>query len=543
MRSLTALLLALSLAGTNLLLALSQAGTDLLTQAPPTLPSEQAGAPSVTSLLRRFEKRNAPYEKFLETRPTLVVCDNGDEAVRALAPAIANFTIVRLNKGEKPPPWNHTDPVFLHFNKCIEHPYVKEAKERRRNSPYLVAPRLPPPAATDEGEGGAWLNGVRFPSFAGNATPYLRVARDRPILLRALGEVFWRDIYRGQRHNDVDLVVYRERSTPVPGCLTAHWVQGVAMTAERGVGGEFGLRKSTAILEGTAANPHKPPKAEYEKFCSFVTRRDPMELVRLFNTTYYDTDALVRYLFFRQLGEHRPCEWVTGCPGSPQESFRCMVGYKFHITMDNTNLDGYVSEKLFNGALGGGIPIYFGADDVGRYVNERSFVRCAVSPVVIAGMRSLYPRTTRPRLWHFDHASSWPTEEELYAWADEHLRPQLEPCVRRVVELDGDDAEYMRVLNEPFVVDKDIMSGAYPLRGLALAYGLLAGPAEALGGDFAPLPPVPGNDRARPDEILMPAKAHELGAAALPERVRAPGLQVTRVNKCRCNAHGCHCDD
>jgi len=56
-----------------------------------------------------------------------------------------------------------------------------------------------------------------------------------------------------------------------------------------------------------------------------------------------------------------------------------MVGYKFHIVMDNTLVDGYVSEKLFNGALGGGVPIYFGASDVGKYVNEKSFIHCNVN--------------------------------------------------------------------------------------------------------------------------------------------------------------------
>ena len=54
--------------------------------------------------------------------------------------------------------------------------------------------------------------------------------------------------------------------------------------------------------------------------------------------------------------------------------------------------NGYVSEKLFNGFRGGGIPIYFGASDVGKYINPKSFVQCNVSRQIIEEMRKFYPR-------------------------------------------------------------------------------------------------------------------------------------------------------
>lgn len=125
-----------------------------------------------------------------------------------------------------------------------------------------------------------------------------------------------------------------------------------------------------------------------------------------------------------------------------------------------------------SGALGGGIPIYFGANDVGKYVNQNSFIYCNVSREVIDEMRSLYPRRPRPRPFLFKN-SSWPTDEELLSWADKYLRPQLEPCVKRVIELDSNDEDYMSVLREPFIKNEDIMSGQYPLRGVALAYNVL----------------------------------------------------------------------
>ncbi|KAL7529486.1 hypothetical protein ACHAXR_002993 [Thalassiosira sp. AJA248-18] len=209
----------------------------------------------------------------------------------------------------------------------------------------------------------------------------------------------------------------------------------------------------------------------------------------MFNSTRYETDAFVRHMFFLQLSEYKPCERITDCPsGDPYTGFKCMVGYKFHITMENTLIDGYVSEKLFNGALGGGIPIYFGASDVGKYVNEKSFIHCDVSREVIDEMRSFYPRRPRQgdRPFLFNYSSSWPTDKELLSWADKYLRPQLDPCVKRVVELDSNDEDFMSVLNEPFILNKDIMSGVYPLKGVALAYNLLRN--LDTGNDFVTVP-------------------------------------------------------
>lgn len=139
-----------------------------------------------------------------------------------------------------------------------------------------------------------------------------------------------------------------------------------------------------------------------------------------------------------------------------------------------TKLRAHIS-CVCSGALGGGIPVYFGAPDVGKYVNKKSFVHCDVSKDVIEEMRSFYPRRPRPRPFLFKNISStWPTNEEMLAWADGYLRKELEPCVRRVIELDNDDAKYMSVLSEPFILNEEIMNGMYPLRGVMLAYNTLA---------------------------------------------------------------------
>jgi hypothetical protein len=42
-----------------------------------------------------------------------------------------------------------------------------------------------------------------------------------------------------------------------------------------------------------------------------------------------------------------------------------------------------------------------------------------------------------------------------------------------VIELDTNDTAFREVLDEPFITDNGIMSGEYPLRGVASAYNLL----------------------------------------------------------------------
>jgi len=153
----------------------------------------------------------------------LVVCNNVDNS---LTPIFDNFTIVRLNMKDEPPPWNAT--VFLHYDEgCKSHPYVKESLERRNQSPLLDYHNFS--SSIIEQTSGLWVNGVHWPQFSSaNDTPYLRVIHDRPAIFKTYGEVFWRMHYGSQSCSDVDFVVYREVETLLPDCLTIHFLQGVS---------------------------------------------------------------------------------------------------------------------------------------------------------------------------------------------------------------------------------------------------------------------------------------------------------------------------
>ncbi|KAL7484251.1 hypothetical protein ACHAW6_009891 [Cyclotella cf. meneghiniana] len=404
----------------------------------------------------------------LSSKPYLIVCHRMEDW---FYPVSNHFTILRIADGELPP-WNAT-ALLLHEDVfCADHPYVKEAIRRRTEAPFLFDATNSPPGSFD-----GWKHGVFWPESL-NSAKSLRVLKDRPALVRLRGEVFWRN--NGRTCQDVDFIVDRQKERLFDDCLTIHFVQGVSSAylrefSDTGLrGGDLGVQATADIYERRVLHPKADPNITlpYDKFCSFLIRFDPNNLVDMFNSSNYDIDAIVRHMFFRQLGEYKPCTRVTDCKGNPYTSYKCMSqGYKFHITMENTLVDGYVSEKLFNGALGSGIPIYFGASDVGSYINIKSFVYCNVSRSVIDEMRTFYPRAPKPRPFLFNRTSKgfWPTEEELYTWADGYLRSQLEPCVRRVMELDANDTAFREVVSEPFISNHDLLSGQYPFQGIELA--------------------------------------------------------------------------
>ena len=50
--------------------------------------------------------------------------------------------------------------------------------------------------------------------------------------------------------------------------------------------------------------------------------------------------------------------------------------YKFVVNFENSETNGYITEKIFNVFASGSIPIYHGAPDIEEYANADSFVHC-----------------------------------------------------------------------------------------------------------------------------------------------------------------------
>ena len=96
--------------------------------------------------------------------------------------------------------------------------------------------------------------------------------------------------------------------------------------------------------------------------------------------------------------------------------------YKFVIAFENSQIKGYISEKLVMPMLARSIPIYLGASDVGEYFNTRSFIN----------VRDF---------------------------------PSFESCIQYVMEVDRNDDLYRSIMAEPYLrpdIDiKDLFSVHY----------------------------------------------------------------------------------
>ena len=51
-----------------------------------------------------------------------------------------------------------------------------------------------------------------------------------------------------------------------------------------------------------------------------------------------------------------------------------LSSYKFSISMENSEGDGYTSEKIYDSFISGTIPIYFGNYMIDEYFNLKSFI-------------------------------------------------------------------------------------------------------------------------------------------------------------------------
>ena len=51
-----------------------------------------------------------------------------------------------------------------------------------------------------------------------------------------------------------------------------------------------------------------------------------------------------------------------------------LSSYKFSIAMENTEGDGYTSEKIIDSFLAGTIPIYYGNYMVEEFINPKAFI-------------------------------------------------------------------------------------------------------------------------------------------------------------------------
>jgi hypothetical protein len=121
--------------------------------------------------------------------PYLVYCSKLEGF---LLPIRKHFKLVDLaSTNAKLPPWNATVLLIMTTKVCTDHPYVKESVKRREESAYVDA------SNHSDILSGEWKDGIYFPH---HSTPkFMRSIKNRPALMKARSEVFWRANYDSGR--------------------------------------------------------------------------------------------------------------------------------------------------------------------------------------------------------------------------------------------------------------------------------------------------------------------------------------------------------
>lgn len=138
---------------------------------------------------------------------------------------------------------------------------------------------------------------------------------------------------------------------------------------------------------------------EKKRFCAFVVSSN---------------SSLERISFFKQLSKYKKVDSygkVFKNIDSPiyydwKENYKMFENYKFVICFENSFNEGYLTEKILNVFLGKSLPIYRGDPDIKKYFNTKSFI-------------------------NYDDYGSY------------------KKMIAKIIELDKNDKEYLKVLNEP----------------------------------------------------------------------------------------------
>ena len=78
----------------------------------------------------------------------------------------------------------------------------------------------------------------------------------------------------------------------------------------------------------------------------------------------FDNYTSFRLEFIKHLNEYKQVdmggEYQNNIGGKVKDKIKFLSSYKFSISMENSNGDGYISEKIIDSFIAGTIPIYYG---------------------------------------------------------------------------------------------------------------------------------------------------------------------------------------
>ena len=87
--------------------------------------------------------------------------------------------------------------------------------------------------------------------------------------------------------------------------------------------------------------------------------------------------SLFRIDFIKKLSEYKKVDMGGKCKnnvGKVKDKIDFLSNYKFSIAMENSNGDGYLSEKIIDSFLAGTIPIYYGDYILDEFINPKSYI-------------------------------------------------------------------------------------------------------------------------------------------------------------------------
>ena len=126
------------------------------------------------------------------------------------------------------------------------------------------------------------------------------------------------------------------------------------------------LEEPAALLERSAEAASRPIA---DGFCSFVVS---------------NPRSWPRNRFFKKLNRRKPVNsggsLFNNIGGRVADKAMFIARHRFNIAFENTETDGYITEKLTDPLLAGTIPIYWGAPDVLRDFNPDSFIHARDFP-------------------------------------------------------------------------------------------------------------------------------------------------------------------
>ena len=106
---------------------------------------------------------------------------------------------------------------------------------------------------------------------------------------------------------------------------------------------------------------------------------------------------------------------------------------RYNICLENTNSDGYVTEKVFHALLGGSIPIYWGG---GVYMEPEVLTGNGIVLLGNSGAQGVAEQVNRLEV---DRAyrEDWLAQPILTEWANEWIEERVDLLKMKLLELKG----------------------------------------------------------------------------------------------------------